>query len=389
MPNRGEPTCCGLGPHHEVSPLARALLGVVGAAMALLVLDAAVRTFLLPRVASVRLSRAIAGSVGLVFRAVAGPRRDYALRDRRLAMYPPVLILSYQATWLAMSVVAFAFLFIAAGAHGFAAGFELAGSSLFTLGTSSAKGPGQLVLSYVAAGVGLTLLALLIAFIPTMYAAFQRREESVSRLTVRAGVPATPWGIIEIAQSVSAFERLDELWREWESWFIELHETHTTLTLLNFYRSPIPGQTWVASATAVLDSAALYNSCVDLPASASAGLCIRSGWLALRGLADYFRVPYVPHPDGTEPIAVSREEFDLVLDHLGRNGVPLLADRDAAWRDFVGWRVNYDTVVERLHVLFTCPRVDWRTAGSQPLVAPSNRRGMHGPGGAGSTPPTV
>jgi hypothetical protein len=359
----------------------RIVAGVVGAWLAVVVLDAAVRTFLLPRVASVRLSRWVSGGIGAVFGALASARIPYRQRDRRLALYPPVLLLSYQATWLGLSFVAFALLFVAAGAPSLARAFELSGSALFTLGSTVTVGGGEMALSYLEAAIGLTLLALLIAFIPTIYAAFQRRELSVSRLTVRAGTPSTPWGVLEIAASVQDFSRLDEVWREWESWFIELRETHTTLTILNFYRTPIPGQTWIASAASVLDAAALFNATVDLPPSPTAGLCIRSGWLALRGLADYFRVPYPHDPDGTEPIAVTREEFDVVLDHLERNGVPLIADRDQAWLDFAGWRVNYDAMIEAFHVLFTCPRVEWRLAGAQPLVAPSNVRGTHRKGG--------
>ena len=57
-------------------------------------------------------------------------------------------------------------------------------------------------------------------------------------------------------------------------------------------------------------------------------------------------------------------------------GVPILADHDVAWRDFVGWRVNYDAIIEAFYVLFTCPRTDWHTAALQPLVGPSNLRGM-------------
>lgn len=357
----------------------RVVCGLAGAAIVVVVLDAAIRTLLLPRVASVRLSRLVAGVVGFVFRRLASRRCTYAQKDRRLALYPPVLLLSYQATWLSMLLVAFALLFVSAGATTVASGFELSGSSLLTLGNASAAGAAELGLSYFEAACGLTLLALLIAFIPTIYGAFQRRELSVSRLSVRAGVPATPWGIIEIAQSVGAYERLDELWREWETWFIELRETHTTLTILNYYRTPIPGQTWVASAASVLDSAALFNAAVDYPASASAGLCIRSGWLALRGLADYFRIPYPAHPDGTEPISINREEFDFALGHLENSGVPVLEDRDAAWLDFVGWRVNYDAIIERLHVQFTSPRVDWATSLTQPPTKPSNRRGTHRP----------
>ena len=228
-----------------------------------------------------------------------------------------MLLLTYQASWLALTLIAFALLFGAAGASSAARAMELSGSSLFTLGTTAGAGGAQLALCYLEAAIGLTLLALLIAFIPTLYAAYQRREVSVSRLNVRAGVPATAWGILEIAQSVAAYELLDDLWREWEAWFIEVGETHTTLPMLNFYRTPIPRQTWIGSATAVLDAAALFNSAVDKPASPLAGLCIRSGWLTLRALADYFKVPYPTRPDERHDITISRSEFELVLDHLG------------------------------------------------------------------------
>jgi hypothetical protein len=360
-----------------VNDAARVVLGIVGAFVVVVVLDAAVRTFLLPRVASVRLTRMIAKFVGSGFALASKRAHTYGEKDRRLAMYPPVVLLSYQATWLSLLLCAFACLFASAGAKNLADGFDLSGSALLTLGTAAAHGPAELALTYFEAGCGLTLLALLIAFIPTIYGAFQRRELAISRLSVRAGVPATPWGIIEIAQSVGAYERLDELWREWETWFMELRETHTTLTILNYYRTSIPGQTWVASAASVLDSAALFNSAVDLPASASAGLCIRSGWLALRPLADYFRIPYNTHPDASERISITREEFDHALGHMERSGVPVLTDRDAAWLDFVGWRVNYDSIIERLHVQFTSPRLDWGMTLTEAPTKPSNRRGTH------------
>jgi hypothetical protein len=178
-----------------------------------------------------------------------------------------------------------------------------------------------------------------------------------------------------MAQSVDSYERLDELWREWEQWFIEVGETHTTLTILNYYRSPSPEQTWIGSAASVLDAAALFNAAVDFPPSPTAGLCIRSGWLTLHRMADYFRIPYPKVIDRSVAISITRDEFEAVLDRLERSGVPLLADRDAAWCDFCGWRANYDAVLERLYSLFTCPRTDWHDAAVQPLFGPSNKRG--------------
>jgi hypothetical protein len=353
----------------------RVLCGLAGIFLQLVVLDAAIRTFLLPRVATVRLSRYTSRLIAKAFRMVAGGR-SYVSKDEILAIYPSIVLLSYQVVWLSLSSVAFAGIYISSGVSTFSHAFALSGSSIIGAGIVAAHNGSILVPQYIEAGIGLVLLALLIAFIPTLYQSFQRREYAVSRLTVRAGIPATPWGVLEIAASVDSYQRLDELWREWEAWFIDVGETHTTLVILNYYRSPNPDQTWIGSAASVLDAAALFQAAVDAEPSPTAGLCIRAGWLSLRRIADYFKVPYPTDLHRKVPISISRDEFEIVLDRLTRVGVPILADRDVAWRDFVGWRVNYDAMIEAFYGLFTCPRTDWHTAAEQPLVGPSNKRGM-------------
>ncbi|MGB8179016.1 MAG: hypothetical protein WCF63_02515 [Acidimicrobiales bacterium] len=352
----------------------RVLGGLVGLFLQIVVLDAAIRTFLLPRVATVRLSRYTSRMIAKVFRMMAG-RKNYVTKDEILALYPSIVLLSYQVVWLSLSLVAFGGIYVASGVSTFSHAFALSGSSIIGAGIVSAHQGSILIPQYIEAGIGLVLLALLIAFIPTLYQSFQRREYAVSRLTVRAGIPATPWGVLEIAASVDSYQRLDELWREWEEWFIDVGETHTTLVILNYYRSPNPDQTWIGSAASVLDAAALFQAAVDAEPSPTAGLCIRAGWLSLRRIADYFKVTYPTDLHKNISISISREEFDIVLDRLERVGVPILADHDAAWRDFVGWRVNYDAIIEAFYGLFTCPRTDWHTAAVQPLVGPSNLRG--------------
>jgi hypothetical protein len=348
----------------------RVLCGVAGIFLQVIVLDAAIRTFLLPRVADVTLSRVIAQVIRRLFNLVAG-KKSYATKDRILSLYASITLLAYQTMWLGLSLVAFAFFYVASGTPSFSLAFNVSGSSLFSAATHRGA---VSALGYIEAGIGLTLLALLIAFIGPLYQSFQRREFAVSRLTVRAGIPATPWGVLEIAQSVESYDRLDELWREWETWFIDVGETHTTLPILNFYRSPLPTQTWIGCAATVLDAAALFNAAVDAEPSPTAGLCIRAGWLTLRRMADYFRVPYPTTMSKEIPIAVSREDFEIVLKRLESVGVPILADHDAAWTDFLGWRVNYDAIIERFYTLFTCPRTDWKSAAVQPLFGPSNKR---------------
>src|SRR5207253_1677806 len=112
-------------------------------------------------------------------------------------------------------------------------------------------------------------------------------------------------------------------------------------------------------AGAVLDAAALTSAMVDLPRDTQADLCIRAGYLALRRIADFFSIRHNPSPAPSDPIAVSREEFDTACEQLARAGVPLKLDRDRAWRDFVGWRVNYDTVLLALAALTMAPYAPW------------------------------
>ena len=66
-----------------------------------------------------------------------------------------------------------------------------------------------------------------------------------------------------------------------------------------------------------------------------------------------------PTRTGQEPISIDRREFDQVCRQLTEAGVPLKADLDQAWRDFAGWRVNYDRVLLSLAALTMAPYAPW------------------------------
>ena len=74
-------------------------------------------------------------------------------------------------------------------------------------------------------------------------------------------------------------------------------------------------------------------------------------------------VPYDEDPRPDDPISVTRQEFDQLCVELEATGVPLKPDRDQAWQDFVGWRVNYDTVLLDLCALSWRRRVCGRVTG--------------------------
>jgi hypothetical protein len=90
-----------------------------------------------------------------------------------------------------------------------------------------------------------------------------------------------------------------------------------------------------------------------------AQLCLRAGFLALRKIADFYGIAHDPNPGPDDPISIHRSEWDETVDRLVAEGVAVKADRDQAWRDFAGWRVNYDEVLLSLATLVVAPYAPW------------------------------
>ncbi|GER85951.1 hypothetical protein KDW_01130 [Dictyobacter vulcani] len=72
-----------------------------------------------------------------------------------------------------------------------------------------------------------------------------------------------------------------------------------------------------------------------------------------------FLIRYPANATYTDPISISRTEFDAALDQLAAADVPLVVDREQAWKDYQGWRVNYDTVLLGLAELIMAPVAPW------------------------------
>jgi hypothetical protein len=217
----------------------------------------------------------------------------------------------------------------------------------------------SIALSYSEAAIGLLLLALLITYLPSIYGAFSRREAAVTSLEVRAGSPPSATEMLWRYWVIGRLDEIGEIWTRWEDWFVDIEETHTSFPSLVFFRSPQPDHSWVTASGAVLDGAALFVSSVDGPGDAQAEIMIRAGYLALRRIADFFGIPYDPDPKQGDPVSITREEFDEALDRLAGAELALKPDRDKAWRDFAGWRVNYDSVLLSLAGLTSAPYAPW------------------------------
>ena len=348
-------------------------LVAIGVIAVVIVLDAVLRTFVLPRGALVLFTSLTFRSVRRFLEIFAREGRGYEARDRVMALYAPLALITFPAVALVVLMGAFTLFFEVAVGQGWREAITASGSSLFTLGFERPGGVGSTLISYLEAAIGLGLLAVLIAYLPTIYSAFSSRETMVTQLSVRAGTPPTAWRMLELAHRAGFLNELDPEWQEWMRWFNELSETHTSLGVLAFFRSPNPYRSWITSAGTVLDAAALRLAVMNIPFSAAPGLCIRSGFMALREIADFYGFDHDADPASDDPISVTRDEFMEIYELLAGAGCPVKADRERAWRDFAGWRVNYDRVLLALCSLVMAPYAPWSSDRS-PIAPLRNQR---------------
>ena len=334
-------------------------LVIIGIAAAVFVLDAAVRTFVVPRGTVVLFTVVVFRVTRRIFALFASPRRGYEARDRVMALYAPIALLALPTVSIIVVFLGFACVFQGLEERGWRSAFTTSGSSLLTLGFERPSNLPGVFAAFTEAAIGLSLLALLIAYLPAIYSTFSKREIAVTDLAIRAGTPPTPANMIVRAHLTGFLQEMDRFWEAWMTWFTEVQETHTSYGSLAFFRSPNPHRSWVTAAGAVLDSAAVRLAVLDIPVTPAAALCIRSGYLALREVAGFFGYDYDEDPAPDAPISVTRDEFDELYAKLAAAGVPVRPDRDQAWRDFAGWRVNYDRVLVTLAGYVMAPYAPW------------------------------
>lgn len=348
----------------------RVLAGLAGLAVVVLTLSSALVTVVLPRGVPTRLTRGTFLVVRRVFELRGGHGASFEQRDHVFAAYAQVSLLLLLQVWLVLVYLGFVGLYYAVLGDGLRKILYLSGSALLTLGFDPPPGLPAHLVAFSEAAIGLSLLALLITYLPSLYTSFQRREALVTKLEVRAGRPPSGVTLLGRFEELERPERLEQVWQDWEDWFVDVEESHTSYAPLVFFRSPQPDHSWVTSAGAVLDGAALRASCVDRERSVDAELCIRAGYLSLRRIGEYYSLPYLPDPAPGDPTTISRAEFDTALADLAAAGVPLLPDRDRCWLDFAGWRVNYDLSLVALATLTLAPYAPWSSDRSLAGVRP-------------------
>lgn len=338
-------------------------------------------TLVVPRAFHSWKTAIVAEIVIRTYRLLARFRKDYNGRDRVLGWAGPTTILTMLIIWLMLFLIAYSLLLMGLSELSAPIAFREAGSSLFTLGFASTDRAQLTFLDFVAAATGPIVIGLMVGYLPTLYASYNRREQEVTILHIRAGEPNWAPELLARYMLTSSLDRLPDLWRRWESWAADVSESHVTYPILSTFRSARPDRNWAVSLLCVLDAAALQL--VLAPSLAHPRPAIRQGVACFGDVCRAIGIK-VRGPDGEdivehfvlEPLGSSRtaspEEINLWLTfeeymegiaRLREVGFPFEADPVAAWPRFARIRVLYESaayelcrVIDAVPAVWTGPR---------------------------------
>jgi len=332
---------------------------VAGVAVLAATATSVMKTLLIPRANRSVVTSAVARVNFGLFRLVTDRIDSYARRDRIWAVGAPTFLADLLAAWLLLLFAGFALVLWPLTGDSLPAALRVAGSSLFTLGFAAPTAPAPVAVVFLAAASGLVVVALQIAYLPALYAAFNRRETFVTMLDALAGSP--PWGPELLARQaiIGNVAYLPRLYDRWMEWAADISESHATYRTLLYFRSPEPARSWLLALVAVLDAAALHLALCPTSAPPEARPLLRMGYLTIRQLAHGLRLDVPDDPQPHDPIALERDDFDEALARLQTAGWPFERLGDEAWRHFRGWRVNYEAAAYAVAAYLDLPPAPW------------------------------
>ena len=340
------------------------LFVIAGIVVILFSTGLAITTFMIPGTPPPLINRVVLRVMQIAFDLAIRPIRSEARRHRLLSLFAPVSLLAMLSMILLLLGFGYTLAFYGVGVKPLIQAMLFSGSALSTLGTES---PGNnvpvIVLSVVEALTAVTVVAILIGYVPNIFAAYQDREKAVVTLEALAGPQADAVKVLDAYVSAFGAAQLGNLWATWLEWFGQIVNARTSLAGDLYLRSARWDRSWVVAAGAILDAASLVASSVDLSTDPAADRLVAFGSHVLKDIVVRLHLQCPPDPTWPDiPINVTQDEFNAAYDHLQSSGLPMKSDKNAAWQAFAQYRVQYECALMTLIRLKRIPKgARWTT----------------------------
>lgn len=240
----------------------------LGSVAILLVLWDAFETIVVPKTVQrrLRVSTIYSNLIWKLWHSLIDRMREGGFRQALLVSFGPSALIFLFAVWAGVLVMAFGAVHWGIGALGESAPLGdylyYSGVTFFTLGFGDLTPltPSDKFVAVLEAGTGFGFLAVVIAFIPILYQAFQRRERLIVLMDSRAGSEPTAGELIRRHVEAGALPALTSFLKEAENWAAEQLENYLSYPILAYYRSQHDNQSWLKTSTAIMDACALLLS---------------------------------------------------------------------------------------------------------------------------------
>jgi hypothetical protein len=339
--------------------LALLLLGV---ACLVLVFWDVFETVLVPRPTPgrLRLARHLTRVTWRAWRGIALRVRAGGERERLLGLYAPANVIALLGLWLVVLVVGYGLIFMALRDQlqppptDLGNALYFAGTSIMTLGFGDIVASGVLarVVTLLAAATGLGVVAVVLTYLFSLFASFQRREILVVTLEARAGAPPSPVALLETYAALGIVDDLRTLFADWEAWSAEVLDSHVAYPILAFFRSSHDNLSWISALGAVLDATSLVLTTVRGVPRGPAELTARVGRHFVEDISNFLGFGETDAP------LVDQDMFEQAYRRLEAAGYEL-EELEHAWLGFERARAAYGARLEALAHYWTVPSTLW------------------------------
>ena len=293
-------------------------------------------------------------------------------RERLLGLFAPATTIALLVTWLGGLVLGYGLVLFAIrdelrpSPMDLGTAIYFGATSVVTLGFGDVVPVGGAARLVVAAAAlsGLGVVALVITFLFSLFASYQRREVAVVTLQAKAGAPPSAVVLLESLARLDLVDHLPDFFGGWERWIAEVLDSHVAYPLLGYFRSSHDGVSWISALGTVLDTASLVVTTIEGVPRGQAELVTKMGAHLVEDITNLgFRAK------GTD--GVDRDSFDAVHARLAAAGYRLVP-AEQAWPAFSRARSTYAEALDAMAAYWAVPAAAWfgGSRASHPATSP-------------------
>lgn len=262
---------------------------------------------------------------------------DPVRRERFLVPYGPVSLVGLLTVWVGLLMLGWGLVWWGLQRHmegigDLVSAVYFSGVTFLTIGYGDivAEGGGSRILAVVEGLMGILTTALVIGLLPTLFAAYMRRESKLLTLD-DLHEQVTPLGFLRRYADGGNLAPLYAEFRSWDDWCADVYDSHSAYPMLLWFRSRQAGRSWSVGLGIVLEVASYILAAVDQPNHHEAQSLYRRAIMLLDTVRGHEHVK-LPEPPAVSPAEVERQ-FREVYDTFADYGLPLRPFAEALARE--------------------------------------------------------